>query len=114
MASQQLKHYFEVHKVPVLTDYPLKNDLQRLDASERLLKWAVELSQYDFVFEARWAIKAQALADFLVENASTPLETVTPSSFWNLYVDGSSNKDGSGAGLMIKTPKERGRSMPWN
>jgi len=53
MASQQLKHYFEVHKVPVLTDYPLKNDLQRLDASERLLKWAVELSQYDFVFEAR-------------------------------------------------------------
>jgi len=36
----------------VLMDQPLKNVLHKLDASRRLLKWVVELSQYDLVFEA--------------------------------------------------------------
>ena len=58
MASRKLRPYFEVHKVAVLTDQPLKNVLERFNASERLLKWAVKLSQYDLAFEAREAIKA--------------------------------------------------------
>ena len=33
MASRKLQPYFEAHKVTVLTDPPLKNVLQRLDAS---------------------------------------------------------------------------------
>lgn len=63
----------------------------------------VELSQYDLSFEVGRAIKSQALVDFLAENASIPLDTATPSPSWNLYVDGSSTKDGSGAGLIIET-----------
>ena len=53
----------------------------------------------------RCAIKAQALVDFSAENVSSPPEIATPSSSWNLYVDGSSTKDDSGAGLIIKTPQ---------
>jgi len=68
MASRKLRSYFEAHKFMLLTDQPLKNVLQRLDASGQLLKWAIELSRYDLVFKPRRAIKARALTDFLVEN----------------------------------------------
>jgi len=50
MSSQ---NYFEAYKIVVLTDQPLKNILQRLDASGRLLRWAVALSQYDLAFESQ-------------------------------------------------------------
>ena len=58
MASRKLRPYFEGCKVIILTHQPLNNILQWLDASGRLLKWAVELSQYDLIFEVRRAIKA--------------------------------------------------------
>ena len=38
MASRKLWPYCEAHKVTVLTDQPLKNVVQRVDASGRLLK----------------------------------------------------------------------------
>ena len=53
MVSRKLQPYFEAHKVIVLNDQPLKNVLQRLDASVRLLKLAIELSQYNLTFEAQ-------------------------------------------------------------
>ena len=52
MANKKLWPYFEVYKVTVLTYQPLKNVLQKLDASGRLLKWPVELTQYNLVFKA--------------------------------------------------------------
>jgi len=90
----------------VLADQPLRNVLQKLDASERLLKWAVELSRYDLAFEPRRAIKAQALANFLAEIMTPAKEEDSYPRPWNLYVDGSSTKDGSGAGLIIENPTE--------
>jgi len=103
MASRKLRPYFEAHKILILTDQPLRNVLQKLDASGRLLKWAVELSRYDLAFEPRRAIKAQALADFIAESM-TPVEKESQLQPWHLYVDGSSTKDGSGAGLIIESP----------
>jgi len=41
MARRKLQPCFEAHKVTVLTDHPLKNVLQRLEASGILLKWVV-------------------------------------------------------------------------
>jgi len=68
------------------------------------LKWAVELWHYDLAFEPLRAIKAQALANFLAENI-TPVSDSEPYPWpWSLYFDGSSTKDGSGAGLIIKSP----------
>jgi len=75
MASRKLGPYFEAHKIVVLTGQPLENILQRLDASRRLLKWAVELSRYDLIFEPRQTIKAHALGGFLAENL-TPSQTM--------------------------------------
>jgi len=57
-ASRKLRPYFEAHKILVLTDQPLKNVLQKLDASGCLLKWTIELSRYNLAFEPQRAIKA--------------------------------------------------------
>ena len=33
----------------------------------RMLKWSLELSEFDIQYESRKALKAQALADFVAE-----------------------------------------------
>jgi hypothetical protein len=63
------------------------------------MAWAVELSQYDISYEPRQAIKAQVLAEFLAE--MTHPGDQNPCS-WTIYVDGSSNTKGSGAGILIE------------
>ena len=73
-----------------------------MNASGRLLKWAIELSQFDIKFTPRPTIKGQALADFLAEFTTPPdkrLEealTIPTAKIpkWSLYVDGSSNEGG--------------------
>ena len=41
--------------------------LSRPQTSGRLVKWALELEEFEVVYRPRIAIKDQALADFLVE-----------------------------------------------
>ena len=101
MASRKLRPYFEAHKILILTDQPLWNVLQKLDASGRLLKWAAVLSHYDLAFEPQRVIKAPALADFLAKSTA-PIEEESQPRPWHLYVDGLSTKDDSGAGLIVE------------
>ncbi|XP_074351430.1 uncharacterized protein LOC141690540 [Apium graveolens] len=54
----------KAHKIEVLTDQPLRNILYSLKASGRLIKWKIELGEFDIKYKPRTAIKAQALADF--------------------------------------------------
>ena len=89
--------------------------MSKPEASGRLLKWAVELGQFEIRYEPRTSIKGQALADFIVECTGT-LETPDPSEntankgehfpTWRLFVDGSSYEHNSGAGLILITPEE--------
>ncbi|CAL2229599.1 unnamed protein product [Prunus armeniaca] len=44
------------------------------DASQRLMKWAIELSQYNLFYRSKTAIKAQVLADFVIEFTPTAEE----------------------------------------
>ncbi|XP_028072301.1 uncharacterized protein LOC114274538 [Camellia sinensis] len=68
-ASRNLAHYFHAHTIVVLTEFPLKVLFEKADFTGRILKWAVELGQYDIRFRPRTAVKAQALADFVAEFA---------------------------------------------
>lgn len=43
MASKKLNHYFQAHKIVVLTEQPLKSLLQQGDLTRRIAKWAVAL-----------------------------------------------------------------------
>ncbi|XP_027174121.1 uncharacterized protein LOC113773696 [Coffea eugenioides] len=115
-AARRLKPYFLAHHVCLRTDQPLRQVLSRPEASGRLTKW-IELGEYDLSYEPRTAIKAQALSDFLAEltfeevNETIPATTQTVTSAtaesqrWTLHVDGSSNSEGSGAGLLLEDPQ---------
>ena len=71
--------------------------------SGRLLRWSLELSEFDIIFKPCSAIKAQAIADFIAEFANDsggeeipgyPGETtsaIEEEHVWEIYVDGSSN-----------------------
>ena len=67
MASRKLKHYFQAHEISVPTSLPLQDLLRNKEASDRIAKWATELSQFGISYVPRTAIKSQALADFVAD-----------------------------------------------
>ncbi|KAL2250108.1 UNVERIFIED_CONTAM: Retrovirus-related Pol polyprotein from transposon 17.6 [Sesamum indicum] len=108
VTARKLRPYFQSHKVVVLTNHPLKHVMSRPEASGRLIKWAVELGQYDVEYQPRIAQKAQVLVDFMIELASDQKEPGTveqPCSKWMLHVDGSSNVNNGGADILIQGPE---------
>ncbi|XP_072084457.1 uncharacterized protein [Arachis hypogaea] len=70
------------------------------DLAGRMMTWAIELSQYDLSYEPRHAIRAQAMADFLVEVTGTE----DTSTRWKLHMDGASNQTAGGAGIILESP----------
>ncbi|KAL0458740.1 UNVERIFIED_CONTAM: Retrovirus-related Pol polyprotein from transposon opus [Sesamum latifolium] len=67
VAARKLRPYFQSHQVMVLTNQPLKHILASPNASGRMTRWAVELSEHGIEFEPRPAIKAQALTNLISE-----------------------------------------------
>ncbi|KAL2232853.1 UNVERIFIED_CONTAM: hypothetical protein Sindi_1465300 [Sesamum indicum] len=98
VTARKLRPYFQSHRIVVRTNHPLKNILTRPEASGRLIKWAVELGEFDITYQSRTAEKAQILADFMVEISSVPKDL----EIWMLHVDGSSNANNGGAGILIE------------
>ncbi|KAL0416904.1 UNVERIFIED_CONTAM: hypothetical protein Slati_3522300 [Sesamum latifolium] len=66
----------------------------------RIVKWSYELNEFDMEYHPRGAIKAQALADFMVE---CPYKE-TPKAIWELYVDGSATST-LGGGIILIDPE---------
>jgi len=67
ITSSKLCHYFDKHKVTVVSDFPLGNVLRNQDATARISKWSVEFGAQNIEFISRKAIKSQVLADFIAE-----------------------------------------------
>ena len=105
MASKKLRHYFQAHVINVMIDHPLKKAMNKLEAVGRLMQWAVELSEFDFRYQPRHTIKAQALADLIME--FTPnyddLDEMENSKKWIVHVDGSSTQHAGGIGVVLKS-----------
>ena len=66
-SAKRLRHYFQSFTVVVLTDLPIQKVLQKLDVAGRMVRWAVELSEFDILYEPRGSIKGQVYTDFLAE-----------------------------------------------
>ena len=81
------------------TSQPLKKILEGKNQSSRIADWANQLVDFGIEYEPRTTIKAKALAEFIAESTS-PCSN-DPNQEWKLYVDGSSTKSTSGAGLLI-------------
>ena len=103
--TRRLRPYFQAHTIEIPMEHPMKQILHKPETSGRLVKWAIELSEFDIRYKPRTAIKGQVLADFIMEFTSAePIETSQlPSdlTIWRLYVDGAANAQGSSAGLIL-------------
>ncbi|KAL0434358.1 UNVERIFIED_CONTAM: hypothetical protein Slati_2770100 [Sesamum latifolium] len=108
--GKQMTIYYKVAPLLSFTshrgeDEPLKQTLGKPNTSGRLVKWAMELSEYDISYLLRTMIKALALADFISEMARISLEDTSRTAKWLLHADGSSTAQGSGVGVVITSPQ---------
>jgi len=99
-SARRLHHYFHSHSLAVKIDYPIKQVLQKPELAGRMTALAVELFEFGLRYESRGPMKAQFLAEFWIELPSITEKRAS----WLLSVDGSSNKKGSGAGIILEGP----------
>ena len=105
MTMKKVAHYFSDHDITVVSDAPLSEILHNRDATGRVAKWAIELLPLDIKFEAKKAIKSQAIADFLAEWIEQQQPTQVHSEHWTMFFDGSKMLNGSGAGVVLVSPR---------
>jgi len=103
-SARRLRHYFHSFTVVVMTNLPIQKVLQKPDVAGRMVRWAVELSEFDVQYEPRGSIKGKVYADFVAELSPGGEQEVEAGSQWSLSVDGSSNQLGSGAGIVLEGP----------
>jgi hypothetical protein len=106
MATRKLMHYFEAHKVTVLTDQPLNDLFINKEALSRIAKWATQLSEHTIDFGKRSTIKSQVLADFVADwtspsNIAVDKELVP---IWEIRCHGAWGHKGSGIAAIITSP----------
>ncbi|GAA0185275.1 hypothetical protein LIER_32563 [Lithospermum erythrorhizon] len=86
VAARKIKPYSEAYPIEVVTDQPLRQILEKPNRSERIVKLEIELSKFDFRYKPRTSIKAQTIANFMVEYFA-------------------SNPSGSGEGILLWSPE---------
>ena len=108
-AARKLHPYFQAYTIEVPTEYPMKQVLHKLETFGRLMKWAIELSEFDIRYKPKTVIKGQILVDFVMEFTSAEpakdAQTTADLSIWKISVDEASNAQGSGAGLILTSPE---------
>ena len=95
-----MRSYFQAFPVAVITDQPLQQTLHKPDASNQLVKWAIEINEFDLSYKPRAAIKARAMADFVAEFIGPEVDFDQTSAaagnsgglVWQVSVDGSSGE----------------------
>jgi hypothetical protein len=105
MAARKLRHYFEGHRIRVITNQSLSDLFANREASTRIIKWGAELSEYVVDFERRSAIKSQVLADFVVDWTSPTqnLDEKVPEP-WIVQCDGAWCYKGVGISVVVTSP----------
>ena len=84
-----------------MIDQPIRKRMNKIDAAGWLIQWAIELVQFDIEYQPRAAIKAQVLADFIVE-FTYPYKEEDPSmETWTVQIDGFGMKKVGGAGVVL-------------
>jgi hypothetical protein len=106
ITSRKLRHYFQSHKIKVISNFSLGEILQSRDIVGRIVKWSVELGEFEVEFYPRQAIKSQILTNFFSEWTETqqppPIEKP---EHWKMYFDGSLNLETVGASVLFISPQ---------
>jgi ribonuclease HI len=105
LTARKLRHYFDDHKVIVVTGFPIGYILHNKEAIGRITKWAYELGAHDIEFRPRTGIKTQALVDFVSEWTKQQVpDNPETAEVWQMYFDGSLKLQGAGAGILFIAP----------
>jgi hypothetical protein len=106
MSARKLWHYFEAHRIRVLTNQPLNDIFGNRDSSGRIRKWAIELSEHVIDFEKSSAINSEVLANFIADRMepSSYTEGTVVDTPWQVYCDGAWGASGAGAAAILKSP----------
>jgi len=57
ITARRLRYYSQNFQIIVKTDFPIKQVLLKVDLVGRMMKWAVELSEYGLIFESRGLVR---------------------------------------------------------
>jgi len=102
--ARRLRLYFQSFSIVIKIVLPIRQVLRKPNVAMRMMKWVVELSEFNIKYEPKAPLKAQVLTDFIVElTAPYPPESLIE-SIWILSVDGAFNLKGSGAGVILERP----------
>jgi hypothetical protein len=67
ITSRKPRNYFQAHKIVVPSSFPLGEIICNRDTNSHIVKWSVELGEFEIEFFPRQAIKSQILANFVSE-----------------------------------------------
>jgi hypothetical protein len=90
----------------VPSSFPLGEIIRNHDSNGCIVKWPVELGEFDIEVCPRQAIKSQILADFVSE--WTEIQMPPPKErpkHWIMYFDGALNLEGAGACVLFISPQ---------
>jgi hypothetical protein len=77
IANRKLLHYCDSHHITVVNECGLGEVIHNREATDKIVKWAMEFIGQDISYAPRTAIKSQVLADFVVEWTETQLRPHT-------------------------------------
>jgi hypothetical protein len=106
MSARKLCHYFEAHRVRVLTNQMFNDIFKNRDCSGRIGKWAIELSEHVVDFQKRSATKSQVLVDLVVDwtELSSYTNSIVIDTPWQVHSDEAWGTSGVRAATILMSP----------
>ena len=80
--------------------------MSSVEAARRMALWAIELSKFNIQYQPRTAIKRQVVADFIAEFTLKEGQKAKKTPQWNIYTDGSSNRQAGGVSVVLISLEE--------
>ncbi|XP_077249397.1 uncharacterized protein LOC143888897 [Tasmannia lanceolata] len=110
MAVKKLRLYFQAHTIKVLTDQPLRPAIKAQVLADFVAECTIpqQITEPDII-QTRAAGKAIATDERTEDGTKTEIIPIRPAEqdpstaepLWEVHMDGSSNKSGCGAGLVL-------------
>ena len=95
IASRKLRQYFLGHPITMVSS-----------ATGRVANSAIELGPHGLKYMPRTSIKSQALVDFINDWTELQAPEEKPdNTYWTIHFDGSRQLEGSGAGVVLTSPR---------
>ena len=65
--ARKLRHYFLTHQIIVVSEAPLSNILNNVNATGHVSMWGIEVASNSLTYMKATSIKSQVIPDFIAE-----------------------------------------------